>query len=439
MLKNSNLPPNPKPGMEPPIKIVAGKKKLTRSKALLRFIVWVAAFGGVVFIALAAGSFAGYRSGIENQNASATVALKGSVDEQFNLALQDIAAQQYDIAYQRLEFVINQDPSYPSATDKIAEVMAILYATATPTAVPPTITPTPTQDLRPVEDLFGQAKASLAEQKWDETLDTLTNLRKADPTYQTARVDGMMFIALRMRGFDKIWKFGDLEGGLYDLALANRFGPLDTQSISARDLARLYLFGSSFWEVDPVQAIQYFSQVAAAAPGLQDASGWTASARYREVLIQYGDKLMAAKDWCNAQRQYELALSMGADATLQEKTRNAALACTPPTATPSPTGEMPSATPTTETLPPAYSATPTNTQVVAPPTNTSAPPTQTSLPPTNTSAPPTDTSAPPTDTSVPPADTPVPPADTPQPPSSTQTVSPPSDQAQSTPAPYPNE
>jgi hypothetical protein len=385
----------------PPIKIGPRNKKAVPKSAIIKFMIWAVVFGLLVTFSLAAGSMAGYQSGMRDQRASATIMAKSSLDDQFVLAIQDITERRYEVAYRRLEFVINQDPAYPGATDKMAEVMSILYATATPTALAPTTTATATRDPRPVEDRFKQAQSLFVEQKWDEVIDTLTTLRKEDLAYQIARVDGMFFISLRMRGFDKIWKAGDLEGGIYDMALASRFGPLDAQANSARDLARLYLIGSAFWEVDPAQAIQYFSQVAAAAPGLQDSSGWTASARYREVLIQYGDSLMVKKEWCTAQEQYQLALSMGADAALQEKAQNAALLCSPPSATPSPTGELPTATtppavtpsPTTGNIPP----TSTNTLPPSSPTNTNAPPTNTSAPPTNTpeTPAPTNTTAPP--------------------------------------------
>ena len=398
-------------GDEKPIKIVATKKKSANRRIVTRFIIWLVVFAAVVITSLAAGTLAGYRSGSASRNATATRQLKSNVDEQYLLAVQDLAEGRFDVAFQRLEFVIAQDPAYPGATDKMAEVMAIIYATATPTTLPPTATTTPTPDLRPVEEMFAHAKSLVTELKWTEAIDTLAALRKADLAYQTARVDGLLFISLRMRGFDKIWKDGDLNGGIYDLALAERFGPLDSQSLSARDLARLYLIGSSFWEVDPAQAVQYFSQVAAAAPNLRDASGWTASARYREVLIQYGDKLASGNDWCGAQQQYELALAIGPDETLQQKAQEAALRCSPPTATPASTGETPSATAPTITLPPALTPSPTNeipptnTQPVEPPTNTSEPPTNTSEPPTNTSEPPTNTPEPPvaTDTVAPPA------------------------------------
>jgi hypothetical protein len=404
MAENQNKPIKSAPIQNPPPLRAASKSGSRKKFPVVRFLLWAVLFCGLVLFAIVLGGLIGAQSTAQNQHSTATAFLKTSLSEQFDLALQDITENRYEVARQRLEYVIAQDPSYPGVTEKMAEVMSVLYATATPTAPAPTVTATPTRDLRPVEDLFKQAQSLVAAQKWTEAIDTLVSLRQADPAYQTAKLDGMLFISLRQRGVDKIWKEGDLEGGIYDLALAARFGPLDVQANSSRELARLYVIGSSFWDVLPDQAITYFSQVAAAAPGLRDISGWTASARYREVLIQYGDQLAAKKDWCTAQQQYELALSMGADAALQEKTRNAAIQCSPPTSTPTATGEFPTAT-----LEPYVSPSPTstsgpnptitNTPQVNPPTDTIPAPSDTPQPPTETPVPPTATeNIPPTDT-----------------------------------------
>jgi hypothetical protein len=404
MAENQKEPVKSAPTQNPPPLRVAPKSRSRKKFPVIRFLLWAVLFCGLALFAILLGGLTGARSTAQSQHSTATAFLKTSLDEQFDLAVQDITEYRYEVARQRLEYVIAQDPSYPGVTEKMAEVMSILYATATPTAPAPTTTATPTRDLRPVEDLFKQAQSLVAAQKWTEAIDTLVALRQSDPNYQTARIDGMLFISLRQRGVDKIWKEGDLEGGIYDLALAARFGPLDIQANSSRELARLYVIGSSFWEVLPDQAIIYFSQVAAASPGLRDISGWTASARYREVLIQYGDQLATKKDWCTAQQQYELALSMGADGALQEKTSNAAIQCSPPTGTPTATGEIPTAT-----LPANISPSPSSTSGSIP-TETSTPPV---IPPTNTSQAPTDTPQPPTETPVPPTATEnIPPTDT---------------------------
>lgn len=431
IIRKSQPPPN-----KPPVKKRATGHRLPR---------WVWAFPVVILALLAAagGALAGFNSGKRVVHVSQVQQADQVLKEQYNLAVQDLQAGRYEVARQRLEYVLTKNPAYPGAQDKLAQAIAVLYATATPTPLPPTSTPTPTRDLRPVQELYNQAVLQIAASDWDGALNTITSLRGADKNYQTAKVDAMIYTALRNRGVDHILKKGDLEGGSYDLALAERFGPLDSEAVNVRNWARLYMYGSSFWGADPARAIYYFSQVASAAPYLTDGSGWTAMARYREVLIQYGDLLGKQDKWCDAEQQYQLALNIRATNQLQSTLSDAAVNCSPPTNTAMPT-ETPTITPSptieifpTETLTPVPEATtqpapttqaaattqpvntptftatsePSTTTVVpatteAPPT--AKPPTATQAAPTNTTEPPTATQAAPTNTAEPSTATPVP-------------------------------
>ena len=83
----------------------------------------------------------------------------------------------------------------------------------------------------------------------------------------------------------------------------------------------------SFWEVDWAKAVEYFSQVASALPNLTDASGLSAGERYRVALMNYADQLAAQEDWCNAQTQYEQALAIRPESTVEEKLETVRLMC----------------------------------------------------------------------------------------------------------------
>lgn len=391
------------------------------------WIAWVL-FAVAAFLALgSAGAYAGYRAGIQEQRSLEATQGVLSVHKQFDQGLQDLQSGQLELARQRFEWVLVQDPTFPGAADRLSEVMAILFATATPTPLPATPTLTPTPDLRPVEDLVNQIKSLFTGGDWTGAIDTVVNLRKVDPGYRVAEIDGLLYLALRNRGVDKI-RGADLGGGTYDLALAERIGPLDAEAYNFRELARLYMLGSSFWEAYPEQAVYYFAQVAAAAPGLKDASGWTARERYRAVLIQYGDQLARGGDWCAAQTQYALAISIREDANFAATAIYAEVQCytpTPPatatpTETPTPTGtatfEIPTNTPALE-----WTATPSETPPVIPFTNT--PETPTPPVPTETAT----SELLPTATETPTLE-PVLPSETPTPPallSATETESPP--------------
>jgi len=218
----------------------AGQKTKRRSLWL-----WICLYAILLGSALTISGLAGYQSGAYTHKAVATEVVILSLDEQYQLALDDMQAERYQVALQRFEYILSKNPSYPDATEQMALAIQILYATATPTAPKATNTATPTRDLRPIEDLFNHSLALTVEQAWTEAIESLIALRKEQPEYMTSRVDGLLYLSLRYRGVDKIWQSGDLGGGLYDLSLAERFGVLDVQAASAREFARLLLQTSS--------------------------------------------------------------------------------------------------------------------------------------------------------------------------------------------------
>jgi tetratricopeptide (TPR) repeat protein len=321
-------------------------------KTRRRWILW--AILGVLLLALiAAGSaYAGYNSAIDQRTQYQSTLVAGEASNQYVLAQQDIALGNYDRARQRLEYIIQIDPNFPNVSDQLAFVLTQQRITASPTIAPsPTLTPTP--DYRGRDDLFTQAQALLVGRDWTGTIDTLLLLRKNYPDYMPVKVDDMLYVALRNRGIDKIATQHDLEGGNYDLTLAERFGPLDAEARNWRDWADQYIRGASFWDVDWAQAVYYFSLLADAAPNLSDSSGWTASSRYLDALLGYGDWFALQGQWCDAQQQYDTYMSLLANPQVEPTVVYAADKCTqasapPPPPPPSPAADTPTPTATEE-------------------------------------------------------------------------------------------
>jgi tetratricopeptide (TPR) repeat protein len=273
---------------------------------------WRIVIGLVIFllIGLLSGLF-GYWSGIDIRTQAAVTQVAASLQEQYNLGLQDAETGSWDRARQRFEYIIRQKPDFPGAAEQLALVLLNLNSTATPTpALEPTVTPTP--DTRGIDERFQQSEQYLLNGDWTNTIDSLLLLRKDDPTFRAVQIDGMLFMALRNRGMDKIGKLADLEGGIYDLALAERFGPLDNEAQGYLSWARIYLTGASFWEINWEEAVNYFSQIAPQLPYLTDGSGMTAIERYRKALIGLGLYRLDS-DPCSAKEPLELALSFAAD------------------------------------------------------------------------------------------------------------------------------
>jgi tetratricopeptide (TPR) repeat protein len=370
-------------------------KPAGRLRGWLRSPLLIALLSIFVALLLVGGASAavGWDSGRERLHATATVEAGLYMLDQYNLALEDIDAGRYDLAKQRLEFIYYADPDFLDVKAQLVNVLFIMSSTVQPTTAPVVgPTATPTTDPRPKEELFIAAQAAFAAQDWSTTIDTLLSLRKADAGFRTADVDGMLFASLRNRGAANITQLGLFEPGLYDFALAEKFGPLDGQALQYREWARLYLYGNAFWLAYPEDAIYYYGQLVGMAPDLRDSTGLSAFYRYRQSLIHWGDKLAAAGDWCGAAEKYQDAQDARSDGELQPTLSNASFQCVGP------------------------EDTATNTAIFTPTrTNTGVPLPTNTLSASNTPGP-TDTSAPvPTDTPEPPTDTPEPPTDTPLP------------------------
>jgi hypothetical protein len=325
------------------------------------FIITLLVVTGVVAAA------AGYQDGFRQAEVFYPANDRDFVQEQFELGQQDFESGDYGRARQRFEYVIALEPDkYPIAWTYLTEILAIINATATFTPIPATATTTPTATITPTRDpsgeesIFNRAASLLTAGDWSGAIDAIIALRNEDLLYRVVQSDDILYTALRIRGEERILRRGDLEGGIYDLTLAENFGPLDYGATVYRDWARLYLTALGFWEAYPEQAVYYFSQVAAAVPGLTDASGWTSSERYRLSLIHYGDKLASEEEWCQAQTQYELSLAMGEQPNLQATLVDVAFKCSPPTKTitftPGPTSTA------TITLTPTIGPSPTSTK-----------------------------------------------------------------------------
>lgn len=332
----------------------------------------------------AASAAVGWSLGSGEYNATATIETGLYLLDQYNLALADMEKGQYSLAQQRLEFIFAQDPEFLDVRDQLVNVMVIVGSNQQPTGVTPLeATATPTQDPRPKEELFGAAQALINAHDWTAAIDTLLALRKADPNYRTADVDGWMYAALRNRGVEHILQRGLFEPGLYDFALAETFGPLDNEAHILREGARYFLFGNAFWLAYPQDAAYYYGLSMAVAPGLIDSTGQSAFSRYWQSLVQYADQLASDGQWCDAYDAYQDALRARADSEVQATAQAALVECVGPSDTPSNTAVF---TLTPSFTVPGPTVTPSSTNTPGTPTDSETP-TATAPPPSDTPTP----------------------------------------------------
>jgi tetratricopeptide (TPR) repeat protein len=306
---------------------IKSKPKKTLRGRIGRFFLNLLIF--LVIIGL--GIFGGYQSGIKIRTDAQTALDQQQLSDQFSRALVDIQFGNYGAAQQRLEYIIGIDPSFPGAMDKLTEVMVL---STVPTATP-VVSPTPELivDDTNYDGLLAQAQQLIAAGQWQNALTVLDTMRGKDATFHTVEVDGMYYFALRNLGVDLI-KAGNLEGGIYELTLAERFGPLDNVAHVLRDNARFYITAASFWELDWKLSSEYFAQLNGS--GIWDGT-MTATERYRIAAMRYGDQLYEDGQFCDAYDQYQGAETAGGlDEQAQGKAYQSYINCYPPTATPAP-------------------------------------------------------------------------------------------------------
>ncbi len=308
----------------------------------------------LTLLLLLIAALGGYQSGIGVRRSAEATVVARQLGEQVALAEEDIAAGRYDVARQRLEFILENDPAYPGVVDLLAQVELLSQITPSPT---PTLTasPSPTPDLSGAESIYARVQELMASEAWEEAIYALDELRKTAPDYRPLDVDGLYYMALRNAGVEKIVNQGELENGLYYLTQAERFGPLDGYAEGLREGARLYITGASFWELDWGQALTYFDQVYRIWPNIWDsASGYTASDRFRIASLRYADILANQAKWCQAEKHYRNAQAIYNDPQVAPTLEAVYRKCYPPTPTPLPA----TATPTPDAAAPTPTPTP---------------------------------------------------------------------------------
>jgi outer membrane protein assembly factor BamD (BamD/ComL family) len=336
---------------------------------------------GLCVLALVAiGLLAGYGSGMSQRYAAQNTQIAGQLDEQFQLGVQAYNAGNYELAQKYFDFIISKDPNYPGIVTAYSDLMMRLHATITPEFSPtPVVSPTP--DLRGAQDIYNTALQLLNSGDWNGAISNLDSLRKSFPDFLTAQVDGLYYMALRQRGVGKIvaaCKDANLEGGIYDLTLAEHFvgtGNLDAFAESLRIYARLYIIGASYWDQDWLQAQNFFAQVMAAYPNMTDSSCLSATSRWVQATHKLADQYYAAGEYCKAEDQYAASFMVGdplnnavyptatevADKCNGDGNGGSPGGAGVETGTPT---ETP--TPTTDTATPTIEASPTDTPTVTP-------------------------------------------------------------------------
>jgi len=330
---DETLPADATQPVEPPPPV---EEETEEEKPRRRWVYYVLAY---IALLLLAGGIAFLR-GKQISRTERVAQVSAFIEEQYALGVADLEAGRYLLARQRFEAILLQDPTYPGAEDRLIEALVHLDV--------PTLTPTPspssTPDPSPPEQLFEQAQAAIASGDWDLAVDKLLALRAKDASYRSVDVDGMLFTALLNRGMELISQ-GLMEEGLYELSLAEQFGPLGRDALFRQSLAEQYLLANSYMGINWGAAAELFG------PLCEQGATTDSCYKYAEAAWEYGDQLWSTDDPCGASAQYESSMQANPSDLLQPTASRAVRACETATAPPPPPPMTETPTETPEGLP----------------------------------------------------------------------------------------
>ncbi len=285
----------------------------------------------VVGTALLLAAWGGLVAGQNARDAQATQTAVVEMDVQFEMGLADLEAGQYRLAAQRFTWILERNPGYPGAAEKLAEARRLLE-----NGVSANSTPIPPSQADTNEERFAEARSLYNEKQWEAAIDRLEMLQARAPDYQPEQVEEMLYESLRQLGLRYIRTDERLEEGIVLLDRAALIRPLDDISEGERLIASLYVTGKTYWALNWPIVIQNFSEIYAVAPNYRDVES-----RLLEAYITYGDQLWLGGTPCDSVSLYQSAARIRNDAQIQDKIVGAIDACENPTPTPTPTGGAP--------------------------------------------------------------------------------------------------
>ncbi len=317
------------------------------SRSSWRLLLWALP---ITLLLLGIAAAVGFVIGQAERDQAKEEQVTSIVQEQFALGLIDLDEERFDIARQRFEYIIQLEPIFPEAPERLAEA---LLGLSEPIAFPTSPPMTPTPNLSPVQDIFDQAQAAFEEGDWELTIAHLLALRAKDSAFRAVEADGLMYAALRNRGIRRISTDKLLEEGIYDLSLAESFAPLDEDANNWRSWAQLYITANSFYGLNWEQAAFYFEVVYSVAPGIRNDVAW----KYAQSLTMLALLLASGGDPCAAEEYLDLSLEVIINEDLEPTATAVHEACQ--TATAPPPAPQPTATlEGTEPVPPTETPTP---------------------------------------------------------------------------------
>lgn len=305
-------------------------KPLTLTRILGILLIVVSGLAAVYLLV----AYAAWENGRGLRDERSATLQAQQLERQIGLAQEDIAAGSYNLALDRLGWILERDPGNSQAQALQRQAEAALRTALTPQAPP---TPTQPPEPSPTPGAIADADAELQRlqrlrdrQEWEQVLqDTLTFQRQL-PEYERPQTDRLLYDGYLNLGLTAIQGNADeVETGLFYLAQAEQLGDLPQEALDYRFWAELYLEGIAYYGVNWGVASSVLRELCLSAPFYQGACD-----KFFESLVNYADQFAFVQDWCPAVDLYREARQVNGGAGLNDKLNTAVEGCAAATPTP---------------------------------------------------------------------------------------------------------
>jgi len=275
------------------------------------------AFACVVLVFLAIGAVAAYQ-GLQERDALT----RQQAAVHYERGLAHLEAGQLEFAMAEFEHALRLDPTHREARDALRDAKTTALAQPTPTSA--TLN-------EAIIAILAEAEALVQEQKWQEAVQRLSQLRDLAPDYEAQKVSELLYTANFNLGM-QLLEASQANEGVHALegALAER--PGDPEASRELDMASLYASAQATWDADWPSTIDYLAQLYALTPDYLDVD-----TRLYQAYEAYGDALVEEEAWCLAEVQFKQAVQLQKGTAIQAKLGEAARLCRVPTPGPTAT------------------------------------------------------------------------------------------------------
>lgn len=217
-------------------------------------------------------------------------------------------------AIAEFQYALSIDQNFADARVALRDAEAQLEMPPTPTTIVQTGNG---------NELFAKAEEHIRQRRWPEAIQTLSQLRNVDLSYETDRVSEMLYTANYQLGLRQLTPdFVDEAARSFERALNER--PGDPKAQTEYEKTQLYSRGRAALPTNELKAIELLSELYDA-----DSTYMDVADKLFQAYEAYGDELALQGEWCQAKTQYQKANILNPSSKLKAKADNSGSECEP--------------------------------------------------------------------------------------------------------------